>query len=166
MEKENVISKYIKTERKKIGLTQAEFAEKAGLGLRFVKELEQGKSTVRLDKVNQALRYLGATLSPTQIDYAAIHENTPDSTIIIEVVDICKRRGVKHLIIFGSYAKGTNTKHSDLDFAIKGYKGNMDSLIEEIDSIRTLKEIDIVNYDTINNALLREDIDKYGRKLY
>lgn len=51
----NRIGKYIKEERKKAGLTQEEFAMRSGLGLRFVRELEQGKETVRLDKVNQAL---------------------------------------------------------------------------------------------------------------
>lgn len=51
----NTIGKFIKEERKKLGLTQEEFAMRAGLGLRFVRELEQGKETVRLDKVNQAL---------------------------------------------------------------------------------------------------------------
>ena len=53
------IGKYIKEERKKVGLTQEEFAMRSGLGLRFVRELEQGKETVRLDKVNQALAMFG-----------------------------------------------------------------------------------------------------------
>lgn len=57
----NKIAEYIKTERKKAGLTQEEFALRAGLGLRFVRELEQGKETVRMDKVNQALSMFGAT---------------------------------------------------------------------------------------------------------
>ena len=51
----SVIGNYIKEERKKAGLTQEEFAIRSGLGLRFVRELEQGKETVRLDKVNQEL---------------------------------------------------------------------------------------------------------------
>ena len=51
----NKIATYVKAERKKAGLTQEEFAVRSGLGLRFVRELEQGKETVRLDKVNQAL---------------------------------------------------------------------------------------------------------------
>lgn len=50
-----IIGDYIKQERKRVGLTQEEFAIRSGLGLRFVRELEQGKETVRLDKVNQAL---------------------------------------------------------------------------------------------------------------
>lgn len=51
----NRIAEFIKTSRKAAGLTQEEFAMRSGLGLRFVRELEQGKETVRLDKVNVAL---------------------------------------------------------------------------------------------------------------
>ena len=46
------------------GLTQAEFAMRSGLGLRFVRELEQGKTTVRMDKVNQALARFGMEAVP------------------------------------------------------------------------------------------------------
>ena len=46
------------------GLTQAEFAMRSGLGLRFVRELEQGKTTVRMDKVNQALAMFGMEAVP------------------------------------------------------------------------------------------------------
>ena len=60
----NRIGKYIKEERKKTGLTQEEFAMRSGLGLRFVRELEQGKETVRLDKVNQALAMFGKEAVP------------------------------------------------------------------------------------------------------
>lgn len=58
------IGEYIKEERKKAGLTQEEFAFRSGLGLRFVRELEQGKETVRLDKVNQALAMFGCEAVP------------------------------------------------------------------------------------------------------
>lgn len=60
----NRIGNYIKEERKKAGLTQEEFALRSGLGLRFVRELEQGKDTVRLDKVNQALAMFGCEAVP------------------------------------------------------------------------------------------------------
>ena len=50
----NRIAEFIKTNRKAAGLTQEEFAIRSGLGLRFVRELEQGKPTVRMDKVNIA----------------------------------------------------------------------------------------------------------------
>lgn len=58
------IGDYIKKERKKLGLTQEEFAMRSGLGLRFVRELEAGKETVRLDKVNQALAMFGMEAVP------------------------------------------------------------------------------------------------------
>ena len=49
----------IKQLRKQAGLTQVELAERAGVGLRFLRELEQGKPSVRLDKVNQVLALFG-----------------------------------------------------------------------------------------------------------
>ena len=51
----NKIAEFIKENRKEAGLTQEEFAIRSGLGLRFVRELEQGKETIRMDKVNAAL---------------------------------------------------------------------------------------------------------------
>lgn len=60
----NKIGKFIKEERKKVGLTQEDFALRSGLGLRFIRELEQGKETVRLDKVNQALAMFGMEAIP------------------------------------------------------------------------------------------------------
>lgn len=60
----SIIGDYIKEERKKAGLTQEEFALRSGLGLRFVRELEQGKETMQLDKVNQALAMFGCEAVP------------------------------------------------------------------------------------------------------
>jgi y4mF family transcriptional regulator len=54
------IAIFIKEKRKQLKLTQPELAERAGVGLRFVRELEQGKQTVRLDKVNQVLTLFGS----------------------------------------------------------------------------------------------------------
>ena len=62
------IGEFVKRKRKELGLTQAEFALRSGLGLRFVRELEQGKETVRLDKVNQALAMFGMTAVPGKAD--------------------------------------------------------------------------------------------------
>lgn len=53
------LSKYVKTMRKEHHITQVELSEKSGVGLRFVRELEQGKQTLRLDKVNQILNLFG-----------------------------------------------------------------------------------------------------------
>lgn len=64
----NAISRFIKEQRKRNKLTQEEFALRSGLGLRFVRELEQGKPTVRLDKVNQALAMFGSQAVPGPIE--------------------------------------------------------------------------------------------------
>jgi y4mF family transcriptional regulator len=53
------ISTFVKQRRKAVRLTQPELAEKAGVGLRFIRELEQGKETLRMDKVNQVLWLFG-----------------------------------------------------------------------------------------------------------
>lgn len=58
------LSEFIKTQRKKNNLTQEELAKKAGVGLRFVRDLEQGKSTLRLDKVDQILQLFGHKVGP------------------------------------------------------------------------------------------------------
>lgn len=56
---------FIKNSRKKHGLTQEELAFKSGVGLRFLRELERGKTTVRLDKVNVVLNMFGKELGIT-----------------------------------------------------------------------------------------------------
>ena len=53
------LSNEIRKMRKVAGLSQVQLAERAGVGLRFVRELEQGKTTVRMDKVNQVLALFG-----------------------------------------------------------------------------------------------------------
>ena len=57
---QTILSKYVKAMRKQYNLTQVELSEKSGVGLRLVRELEQGKETLRLDKVNQILNLFGS----------------------------------------------------------------------------------------------------------
>lgn len=64
----NAIAQFVKKNRKAAGLTQEEFAMRAGLGLRFVRELEQGKETLRMDKVNEALAMFDMQLVPGRKD--------------------------------------------------------------------------------------------------
>lgn len=61
------LSTYVKAMRKKYGLTQVELSEKSGVGLRFVRELEQGKQSLRLDKVNQILSLFGTEVGAVPI---------------------------------------------------------------------------------------------------
>ena len=60
------LANYIKMMRKQFGLTQLGLSQKSGVGLRFVRELEQGKETLRLDKVNQVLALFGAVMAPVK----------------------------------------------------------------------------------------------------
>jgi y4mF family transcriptional regulator len=53
------LNEFVKEKRGKARLTQPELAAKAGVGLRFVRDLEQGKESLRLDKVNQVLQLFG-----------------------------------------------------------------------------------------------------------
>ena len=66
--KKNNLATFLKNKRKEFGLTQMEFSLKSGLGLRFIRELEQGKKTLRLDKVNQALNMFGYHLVAMPIE--------------------------------------------------------------------------------------------------
>lgn len=61
------LSSFVKYQRKKLGFTQEELALKAGVGLRFIREMEQGKETLQMDKVNQVLSLLGFELRPDVI---------------------------------------------------------------------------------------------------
>lgn len=62
------LAEFIKSKRNNAKLTQPELAGKAGVGLRFIRDLEQGKSTLRLDKVNQVLQLFGHELGPVRIN--------------------------------------------------------------------------------------------------
>ncbi len=64
---QTTLSKAVKTLRKQYNLTQTDLSEKSGVGLRFVRELEQGKQTLRLDKVNQILILFGCEVGVVQI---------------------------------------------------------------------------------------------------
>ena len=61
------LDEYIREKRKLHNLTQQELAERAGVGYRFIRELENGKPTVRMDKVNQVLKLFGEELQPAKI---------------------------------------------------------------------------------------------------
>jgi y4mF family transcriptional regulator len=63
-----MIGEYIKQKRKLFRLTQIELADRTGVGIRFIRELENGKPTVQLNKVNQVLELFGETIYPKKIN--------------------------------------------------------------------------------------------------
>ena len=60
------IGKFVKQKRKEAGLTQEEFALFSGLSIRFIRDLEQGKTTCKMDTINQALKMFGYELGPVK----------------------------------------------------------------------------------------------------
>lgn len=58
------LSQFVKERRKSLNLTQEDLSFKAGVGLRFVRDLEQGKESLMVDKVNQVLSLFGHELGP------------------------------------------------------------------------------------------------------
>ena len=85
--------------------------------------------------------------------------------IIADVERICRKHQVLHLYLFGSYAIGTQTQTSDIDFIVKGCE-NIGMLREEVDRVQTLKKIDLFDYDHIRNEHLKEAMDRDGKKIY
>lgn len=68
-----LLADFVKEMRKKFNLTQVDLADKSGVGLRFVRELEQGKQTLRMDKINQVLRLFGRQVGAVEI----VNNNKP-----------------------------------------------------------------------------------------
>ncbi len=65
MEKErSVLAEFVRQQRKENRMTQQDLADRAGVGIRFIRELENDKPTLRMDKVNVVLDLFGHTLAP------------------------------------------------------------------------------------------------------
>lgn len=89
----------------------------------------------------------------------------PIPELIDRVTEICKKNGVKRLDLFGSFATGTATPTSDIDFVVYGCQDIL-KLEEDLEEIDTLRKIDIFDYDSIKNKFLLEHIQKYGKQIY
>lgn len=62
------LSEFLKKKRKDLGITQLQLAERSGVGIRFIRELERGKKTLQMDKVNQVLSLFGKELGLIEMD--------------------------------------------------------------------------------------------------
>jgi y4mF family transcriptional regulator len=69
------LSQYVKSMRKRYNLTQEDLSMKSGVGLRFVRDLEQGKKTLRMDKVNQVLRLFNSELGVVEMPRMIIEDD-------------------------------------------------------------------------------------------
>lgn len=62
------LASFVRSRRKSLGYTQFELSKRVGVGLRFLKELELGKKSLRMDKVEQVLNYFGYGLTPVRLE--------------------------------------------------------------------------------------------------
>lgn len=76
MEDNLTLSVFLKSRRKSIKLTQESLAERSGVGLHFIRDIEQGKINLRLDKVNQVLDLFGHTMAPVATKSLKENENS------------------------------------------------------------------------------------------
>jgi y4mF family transcriptional regulator len=92
----SAISSFIKYQRKKLKLTQRELADKAGVGLRFIRELENGKETLQLDKVNQVLALFGFSAIPGKqhVDPYDVRWNFFNRAVKITLTDRTVKYGI------------------------------------------------------------------------
>ncbi len=77
MSKTKSLPEFLKEKRKQVKITQPELAAKAGVGLRFIRDMEQGKTSLRMDKVNQVLQLFGHELGPVPVNrQTLLHEES------------------------------------------------------------------------------------------
>ncbi len=72
------LAEFVRAKRRRYRLTQVDLAERAGVGLRFVRELEAGKPTLRMDKANAVLDLFGAVLGPVAAPRGAASSQPPE----------------------------------------------------------------------------------------
>lgn len=84
--------------------------------------------------------------------------------VLTEATGLCRKYHAKEIILYGSRAKGTALKKSDIDIAVSGVK-DFEGLAEEMDLIPTLYKIDLLDLDSCRNQFILEDIRQYGRKI-
>jgi y4mF family transcriptional regulator len=131
----NNLSSFLKYYRKKAGLTQEELSIKAGVGIRFIRELEQGKKTVQLDKVDQVLKLFGFELIPgkQQLDPYDIFWNYLDRPVKITL----KNREIKFGIITKEIIDNTEGKITAWQF------------VSNTNAMKYLQKINAKNHEII-----------------
>jgi predicted nucleotidyltransferase len=128
----------------------------------YIEDNEKG--TLQLDKeINLSIKsYFGKYESAIYKNYNFSYEYL---NYFKETIDFCKKNNIKHLKLFGSFATGTATEYSDIDFVVYGCPDIL-KLERDMEDVETLRKIDIFDYDSIRNKQLLEDIDLYGKQIY
>lgn len=66
------LADFVKGRRRALKMTQQQLAQKAGVGYRFVRELEAGKTTLQLEKVNEVLKLFGHEVGPVPLERSSL----------------------------------------------------------------------------------------------
>ena len=146
----------IRNYMQKNGIGLQKIADQTGIPPEAVKEWLDGRSEPK--------EYL-IPLIEFQLKYGGAGKVMPVPELVRKVAEICQKNGVEHLSLFGSFATGTATETSDIDFVVYGCKDIME-LEEKLEVIDTLRKIDIFDHDQIRNEYLLEDIKDYGKQIY
>ena len=131
------IGAQVRAARNARGWSTRAAAERLGLSVRFLNELERGKSTARLDKVVQALDGLGLNLAVVPSETLRAREQVLARKPLLRT--IASARGVRSLSLFGSAARGEANAASDLDFLVELEEGR--SLIDLVGVKRDLEAL-------------------------
>ena len=134
---DNYIASFVKDNRTRQGLTQEQLASKAGVGLRFIRDLEQGKTTLRIDKINQVLSLFGYTLVPgKELDPYEIYASYVNKNIKI----FLRNKSVLYGFIIDQVRESME---------IKGWKFVSNNNTIEYQSTKNEKLIQIIPHDDI-----------------
>lgn len=131
----NILASFIKYQRKKLGLTQQELAFKAGVGVRFINDMENGKPSILINKANQVLELFGYSLSPERqyVDPYEIYWNYFNKAVKITMKDKVVKYGIiLKEIIDPKVNKITEWKFLSNNNAIKYHQKSDDNLTEII----------------------------------
>ncbi len=126
-------------------------AQRLGLSLRFLSELERGKATARLDKVLQALRGLGLDLQVVARHQPDLREQVQLERPLLRA--IAKAHGVRALSLFGSAARREAKGDSDLDFLVELEAGR--SLVDLVGVKQDLESLFSRPVDVFTRASLK-----------
>lgn len=144
---ENDIRYFVKYNRVKNGMTQEVLASKAGVGLRFIRELEQGKTSLRIDKVNQVLALFGHKMIPGKSHQADPYEILRNHVNKAVHIVLKNRKDLFGIILEPEYNKNreiTMWRFVPNNHAIKYKKNKDEALIQRIshEEIENIKNID------------------------
>jgi len=149
------IGTQVRAARRARGWSTRAAAERLGLSVRFLNELERGKATARLDKVVQALEGLGLEIAVVPKQVTGLREQVLARKPLLRTIAVA--RGVRSLSLFGSAARGEANAASDLDFLVELEAGR--SLLDLVGMKQDLealfdRSVDVFTADSLKQEVL------------